>query len=137
MKHSSMLIAVLVIVLSGAQVSSTLAWGRDIGSSKKKAVKSATAAAEAAKPASAPEKPAAGDKELLIANINNMRNQELRVAILQQLLNEELAKLRNVQAVFCDQYELDIEKFRQGLYRYDEAQGKFIEQEQPAAQPQQ
>jgi len=66
------------------------------------------------------------EKELLIANINNMRNQELRAAVLQQLLNEEVAKLRNVQAVFCDQYKLDIEKFRMGLYRYDDGQGKFV-----------
>jgi len=65
-------------------------------------------------------------KELLVANINNLRNQELRVAILQQLLNEEVAKLRNIQAVFCDAYKLDVDKFRQGLYRYDERQGKFI-----------
>jgi len=71
------------------------------------------------------------EKELLIANINNMRNQELRVAVLQQLLNEEVAKLRNVQAVFCDQYKLDIEKFRMGLYRYDDKQGKFVIMSQP------
>jgi len=69
------------------------------------------------------------EKDLLIGNINNMRNQELRVAVLQQLLNEEVAKLRNVQAVFCDQYKLDIDKFRQGLYRYDDKTGKFVETE--------
>lgn len=67
------------------------------------------------------------EKDLLIANINNMRTQELRVAILQQILNEEIAKLRNVQAVFCDQYKLDVDKFRKGLYRYDENKGKFVE----------
>lgn len=69
-------------------------------------------------------------KEILVADINNMRNQELRVAILQQLINEEIAKLRNVQAVFCDQYKLDIEKFRKGLYRYDDKQEKFVEDKQ-------
>ena len=81
---------------------------------------------EAKQPAPAPVETARQEKELLIANINNMRNQELRVAVLQQLLNEEIAKLRNVQAVFCDQYKLDIEKFRRGLYRYDDGQGKFV-----------
>lgn len=70
------------------------------------------------------------EKEILIANINNMRNQELRVAILQQLLNEEMGKLRNTEAVFCDQYKLDIDKFRQGLYLYDDKQAKFVEQKQ-------
>lgn len=69
------------------------------------------------------------EKDVLIANINTLRNQEVRVAILQQLLNEEVAKLRQVQAVFCDQYKLDPEKFRAGLYIYDEAEGKFVEKE--------
>jgi hypothetical protein len=67
------------------------------------------------------------EKELLIANLNNLRNQELRVAVLQQLLGEEINKLRNVQALFCDQYKLDVDKFRQGLYRYDEQKARFVE----------
>lgn len=67
------------------------------------------------------------EKDLLIANVNNMRDQELRVAVLQQLLNEEVLRLRNSQALFCDRYKLDVDKFRSGLYRYDEKQGKFIE----------
>jgi len=86
----------------------------------------AKAKEEVKQPAPTPVETARQEKEFLIANINNMRNQELRVAVLQQLLNEEVGKLRNVQAVFCDAYKLDIEKFRQGLYRYDEMQGKFV-----------
>jgi len=69
------------------------------------------------------------EKEMLIANINNMRNQELKVAVLQQLLSEQVGQLRNIQAVFCDQYKLDIEKFRNGMYQYDEKQGKFVVQD--------
>lgn len=69
------------------------------------------------------------ERDMLIANINALRNQEVRVAVLQQLLNEEIARLRQVQAVFCDQYKLDPEKFRTGLYIYDETQEKFIERE--------
>lgn len=68
------------------------------------------------------------EKDVLIANINGIRNQELRVAILQQILNEEIAKLRNVEAVFSDQYKLDVEKFRKGLYRYDDKLGKIVDQ---------
>ncbi len=67
------------------------------------------------------------EKEALITNITVLRNQELRVAILQQLLNEELAKLRDVQTAFCNKYKLDIEKLRKDLYRYDEKENKFIE----------
>jgi hypothetical protein len=84
---------------------------------------------EAAQPAkaTAQESKAQQQKELLITNINNMRAQEIRVAVLQQLFNEEIAKLKNLQESFCKQYKLDIEKFRKGLYRYDDVQGKFVE----------
>ena len=81
---------------------------------------------EAKQPAPTPVETARQEKEVLVANINNLNNQQLRVAVLQQLLNEEVAKLRNIQAVFCDAYKLDIDKFRMGQYRYDERQGKFI-----------
>ncbi|MFH0935277.1 MAG: hypothetical protein V1828_00220 [Candidatus Omnitrophota bacterium] len=74
-------------------------------------------------------------KQALINNFNIMRNQELRVILLQQMLNEELIKLNNLQEQFCKLYNLDINKLRQGLYRYDDAQEKFIEV-QPQAQPQ-
>lgn len=67
------------------------------------------------------------EKDILIVNITNMRNQELRVAVLQQLLTEASAMLDNVQAAFCNQYKLDIQKLRQGLYRYDEKENKFVE----------
>lgn len=65
------------------------------------------------------------ERESLVANINNLRTQEMRVAVLQQLFNEEVTKLRSMQAAFCEKYKLDLDKFRLGLYRYDEAQGKF------------
>ena len=81
---------------------------------------------EAKQPAPTPVETARQEKEVLVANINNLNNQQLRVAVLQQLLNEEVAKLRNTQAVFCDAYKLDIEKFRMGQYRYDDRQGKFV-----------
>ena len=71
------------------------------------------------------------EKDALIANINGMNNQQLRVTVLQQMLNEELGKLRNIEAVFSDQYKLDVEKFRKGLYRFDEKLGKIIEQPAP------
>jgi len=68
------------------------------------------------------------EKDILIANVNNLHNQELRVTVLQQVINEEVAKLRNLEAVFADQYKLDVEKFRKGLYRYDDKLGKIVEQ---------
>ncbi len=89
---------------------------------------------KAKEPALTPVETARQEQELLITNINNMRNQELRVTVLQQLLNEEVTKLRNLQAVFCDTYKLDIDKFRMGQYRYDERQGKFVIMENKPAE---
>ena len=76
------------------------------------------------------ERKAQSDKEILAANaanINALQNQEVRVSVLQQLLNEETAKLRQMEAVFCDQYKLDLEKYRARKYQYDADTGKFIE----------
>ena len=66
-------------------------------------------------------------KQQLMNDLGLMQNQEVRVIVLQQLLNREGADLRQSQAVFCDAYKLDVEKWRKGLYRYDEKQAKFIE----------
>lgn len=66
-------------------------------------------------------------KDELVADVNGLRIQEARVAVLLQLFNEEAAKLRSSQEDFCKKYKLDVEKFRQGLYRYDDAQNKFVE----------
>ncbi len=80
---------------------------------------------QAKPPLTGPVEEVRQEKEFLAANIENLRNQEVRAAVLQQLFNEEVAKLRSMQANFCDKYKLDLNKFRLGLYRYDEAQGKF------------
>lgn len=66
-------------------------------------------------------------KQQLINDLGIMQNQEMRVIVLQQLLNREAADLRQAQAVFCDQYKLDVDKWRKGLYRYDDKQAKFVE----------
>ena len=76
------------------------------------------------------------EKNVMIANINALRNQELKVAVLQQIFNEEMAKLMQMQAVFCDQYKLDLHKFRSGLYQYDEREGKFVERKPEIEEPQ-
>ena len=70
------------------------------------------------------------EKDILVANINALRNQEMRVTVLQQLLNEATAKLREMEAVFCDHYNLDPDKYRAGKYIYDANTGKFIEKKE-------
>jgi len=71
---------------------------------------------------------AVDEKQLLANNFAALQNQQARVMVLQQLLNREAANMRQMEAVFCDQYKLDPEKWRKGLYRYDEKAGKFLEQ---------
>ena len=68
-------------------------------------------------------------KDILMGNINALQNQEIRITVLQQLLNEETVKLRQMEAVFCDHCNLDLEKYRAGKYQYDANTGKFIEKE--------
>jgi len=72
--------------------------------------------------------------QILKTNIAALRAKQARAAILKQLLDEELADLRQMQAVFCDQYNLDINKFRAGLYRFNEEKAMFEELE-PATTP--
>ena len=89
-------------------------------------------AAQSAEPAT-PKLTKEKEKQILIGNLQTMQNQEIRVVVLQQLLGRESNELRRMQAVFCDQYKLDIEKWRKGLYRYDDKEGKLIERpEEPA-----
>ena len=73
------------------------------------------------------ERRAQSEKDILVANINALRNQRTRVTVLQQLLDEATAKLPEMEAVFCDHYNLDLDKYRAGKYRYDANTGKLTE----------
>lgn len=73
--------------------------------------------------------PQLSERDILVNNINVLRSQEIRVAVIQQVLSEEVNKLMQGQTAFCQQYNLDVEKFKAGLYRYDNEQGKFVEME--------
>ena len=70
------------------------------------------------------------EKDMVVADVNALRNQEVRVSVLQQLLDEQTAKLRQMEAVFCDEYDLDLEKYRAGKYQYDVSTGNFSERDQ-------
>lgn len=67
-------------------------------------------------------------------NIGALNLQEVTVQILAAQYQKELNNLQQMQAVFCDTYKLDVTKFRQRGYRFDEKQAKFVEQE-VAARP--
>lgn len=67
------------------------------------------------------------EKDLLVGNINALQNQKMRVTVLQQLLNEATANLRQMEAVFCDHYNLVPEKYRAGKYQYNADTGEFSE----------
>ena len=66
-------------------------------------------------------------KEELRTSVLSLRNQEVRVAVLQQMVNQETGQLQRFQKDICDKYELDVEKFKAGLYRYDNPTGTIIE----------
>lgn len=68
-------------------------------------------------------------KKQTVNYLQEMGNQEMRVIVLGQLYNQEAGLLKQKQALFCDLYKLDIEKWRKGLYRYDDKTGKFLEKE--------
>ena len=121
---------VLLMLLCAFLCSNTLV---AMAAEKNTAVKSSSmkvsqppASTAAAKPVTAtPAQNSARDA--LVNNIGALRTQELRVIVVQQILNEEMTKLDATQKNFCSQYKLDLEKFRKGLYRYDDQQGKFVE----------
>ncbi len=66
------------------------------------------------------------------ANAAGMNLQEVTVQVLGMQYQKELNNLQQMQAVFCDSYKLDVNKFRQGRYRFDEKTGKFNEVEPKA-----
>ena len=79
--------------------------------------------------------PADQAKQTLVNNFSALQNQEARVIVLQQLMNREIGELRQMQAVFCDQYSLNLDRWRNGGYQYDMKEGKFIERPIEAKKP--
>ena len=68
-------------------------------------------------------------KQILANNFAALQNQQARVIVLQQLLNRETGDLRQMEALFCDNYNLDVEKWREGIYLYDDKAGEFVEKQ--------
>lgn len=66
------------------------------------------------------------------SNAAALNLQEVTVQVLGMQYQKELANLQQMQAIFCDTYKLDVTKFRQGRYRFDEKTGKFSEVEPKA-----
>ena len=66
------------------------------------------------------------------SNAAALNLQEVTVQVLGMQYQKELNSLQQMQAVFCDTYKLDVNKFRQGRYRFDEKTGKFNEVEPKA-----
>lgn len=62
-------------------------------------------------------------------NLSALNFQEVTAAVLGGQYQKELNNLQQMQAIFCDTYKLEVAKFRQGKYRFDEAEGKFSEVE--------
>ena len=88
------------------------------------------------KKAAAPAAPAEEQRKAFIQQVKSnaaaMNLQEVTVQVLGMQYQKELASLQQMQAVFCDSCKLDVNKFRQGKYRFDEKTGKFSEVEPKA-----
>ena len=117
------------MALTLTMVEKALAWGKDVKTGQPQKITSEGVVKEAQpSPAEiARQQQLEQQKNILIANINAMRNQEITANVLQQLLNREITELRRMQAVFCDQYGLNPDKWRQGIYEYNVNKGSFIE----------
>lgn len=124
MRRIGRIAAVTALVIAAAVISLAHAAKKDKNKDKTAAIQAPAGQQEMF---SAVDKERDAEKTMLINNIQIMQNLEARVAVLQQLLNREVGDLRQMQAVFCDQYKLDIEKWRRGAYRYDDKQAKFVE----------
>lgn len=120
---------IIITVLALFTVHEALAWGEKVKvkEAPKEISREVTSPGQVPAVKSPEEQQLEREKNILIANFNAMSNQELTVNVLQQLLNREIMELKRMQAVFCDQYKLNPEKWRQGLYEYDAASGKFLE----------
>lgn len=66
-------------------------------------------------------------------NIGALNLQEVTVSVLAAQYQKELNVFQQMQALFCDTYKLDVTKFRQKGYRFDEKTTKFVEQEPPSS----
>ena len=73
----------------------------------------------------ADDKPAATNA--VVTELRLIQAQEIRLVVLQQLFNQEAAVLKQKHTAFCQTNKLDEEKFKKGLYRYDEVNRKFNE----------
>lgn len=58
--------------------------------------------------------------------------QGVTVQVLAMQYQKEMNNLQQMQTVFCEAHKLDVAKFRQGKYRYNEKEGQFVEQETPS-----
>ena len=72
------------------------------------------------------------DRNQIAGQIEGFKQLEIRILVLQQVINEQVAILQQRQALFCDTYKLNVEKMRKGLYQYDSKTGKFSEAQLPA-----
>jgi hypothetical protein len=71
----------------------------------------------------------------LQTELNALEMQRMTVTVLQLQLTKELNAWRQMEAVFCDKYGLNVDKWRKGLYRFDPQENKFVEVEPTAAEP--
>ncbi len=95
--------------------------------------------AQATAPSAASKKET--DKQALIQqvrqDVGNLNMQQITVQVLGMQYQKELNTLQQLQQQFCKAYKLDLNKFQQGMYVFNEQEAKFVEQQPPAPAQQQ
>lgn len=62
-----------------------------------------------------------------------LQEQHIVVRVLAQQYNKELAELRRAEAVFCDVFNLDVDKWRKDMYLWDEDKATFVLKPEPVS----
>ncbi len=65
--------------------------------------------------------------ETLKKNYRGLEEQHMVVMVMARQYNKELVELRRMEAVFCDFYGLDVTKWHDNGYVWDEGKQSFIE----------
>jgi hypothetical protein len=66
------------------------------------------------------------DQEEVKGNYARLEQQHMVVVVLADQYNKELAELRRMEAVFADHYDLDVKKWRNNKYIWNDKEKKFL-----------
>ena len=66
-------------------------------------------------------------KMILKEKYRNLEEQHMVVMVLAKQYNKELAELRSKESLFCNYFDLDVDKWRKNMYIWDDQTEIFLE----------